>query len=424
MGVSYCLQFGNRLIGLINKNYQLSKSMKKLYLNRAKTEIARPNTIRNINRQIVLNYVRDRSPISRAAIAKETTLNRSTVSTIIEALHLDGLIEEIGMGNSSGGRKPTMLKLKIGKAVALGVDVTPSKTTVAVADISGKILEREDFPTVTNVDEMTEMIIRKVSKLINLFRKSELEIGISVPGITDYRSGKVLYVPYFQWRDWDISSILAEKTNLNVTIENDANAIALAEMWFGDPRIREIKNFITVSVGEGIGTGIIFDGQIYRGEKGAAGEFGHMIVGKNAPVPCSCGSRDCWEALASEKSALARYFQLLPEKNGHCPNFNIDNLIEKALRGDPNALQALQETGRYLGIGISNLIVGLSPQAVVISGGFSRAWEFIADELKLLTNRSVRDGLPATLLMTSTLGSNPTLIGSINLVLARKFASA
>lgn len=397
--------------------------MKKIYLNRAKTQIARPNTIRNINRQIVLNYFRDCSPISRAAIAKETTLNRSSVSTIVEALHMQGLIEEIGMGNSSGGRKPTLLKLKTGKPVALGVDITPRITTIAVADMGGKILENEDFATVADITEMTAAIIEKVSRFVNLFKKNKLEIGISVPGITDYMTGNVLYVPYFQWRDWNISRILAEKTNLNVIIENDANAIALAEMWFGEKKIREIKNFITVLVSEGIGTGIIFDGEIYRGEKGAAGEFGHMIVGENAPVLCSCGSRNCWEALASEKAAIARYNLLLP-KNDCRQLTNIDELIDNARRGEQNALRALRETGRFLGIGISNLIVGLSPQAVIVSGGIVRAWDIISDELNTMASRSVRNGLSDTYLTTSTLGVRPALIGAVNLVLARKFALA
>ncbi len=398
--------------------------MKKVYLNRAQAQIARPKTIRSINRQIVLNYVRDCAPISRAAIAKETTLNRSTVSTIIDVLHADGLIEEIGTGHSSGGRKPTLLKLKTGKAIALGVDVTPIKTTVAVADMGGKILEREDFPTVTDAVEMTALIVEKVSKLVKLFKKEKLEIGISVPGIADYRTGKVLYIPYFQWHNWEISRILAEKTNLKVTIENDANATALAELWFGGSKIREIKNFMTVLVGEGIGTGIIFDGQIYRGEKGAAGEFGHMIVGGNAPVLCSCGSRECWEALASEKSILARYNQLLLKEKRCYAHLSTNDLVEMALRGEPNALNALRETGRFLGIGISNLIIGLSPQAIVVSGSISGAWKIISGELKSFTRRSVRNGMPAIRLMTSTLGNDPTLIGAINLVLARKFASA
>lgn len=398
--------------------------MKKVFLNRAKAQIARAPTMRNINRQIVLNYVRDRSPISRAAIAKETTLNRTTVSAIIESLELDGYIEEIGIGSSSGGRRPTLFKLKIGKPVALGIDIKPRLTTIAVADMGGKILDKEEFPTCSEVDEMTSKIIDKVAKFIRLFKKHTLEIGISIPGITDCPTGRVLYVPYFGWNDWDISRILRKKTNLSVTVENDANAIALAELWFGSKKIRSIKNFMTVLIADGIGTGVIFDGQIYRGEKGAAGEFGHMIVGADAPVACSCGSRVCWEALASEKAALARYEQLSKKENACCPALNINDLVETALSGEPCAIEALRETGKFIGIGISNLIVGLSPQAVVISGGISRAWKIIADELKPFAGRSVRNGLTETCLMTSTLGRDPTLMGAVTLVLASKFASA
>lgn len=397
--------------------------MKKVYLHRAKTQIARIDTIRNINRQIILNYVRDRAPISRAEIAKQTTLNRSTVSAIIEVLHAEGIIEEIGTGHSSGGRKPTLLRLKMDDPVALGIDVTPCTTTVAAADLGGRIIEREEFETIADMNAMTELLIHKVSKYSAQFGKSRFEIGITVPGVTNLPTGQIHYVPHFDWRDWEISRILKKETGLSVTVENDANAIALAELWFGGRKIREIKNFITVLVAEGIGTGVIFDGQIYRGEKGGAGEFGHMIVGADAPVRCSCGGRECWEALASEKSALARYRRIAGAKsNGKVLNMN--DLVEAALTGEKHAVRALRETARFLGIGIANLIVGLSPQAVVISGTISRAWKIIADELKPYAERSVRHEMATARLMCSTLGGNPTLMGAITLVLARKFASA
>ncbi|MBA3695040.1 MAG: MarR family transcriptional regulator, partial [Acidobacteria bacterium] len=114
--------------------------MKRIYLHKAKAQIARPNTIRDINKQIVLTYVRDRAPISRAEIARQTELQRSTVSAIVDDLHLDGLIEEIGTGNSTGGRKPTLLKLRTGIPVAIGVDITPRYTTIALADLAGQVL--------------------------------------------------------------------------------------------------------------------------------------------------------------------------------------------------------------------------------------------------------------------------------------------
>src|SRR5215212_5124998 len=150
--------------------------MKKIYLHKAKNQIARPNTIRGINKQIVLNYVRDRAPISRAEIARETALQRSTVSAIVDDLHDAGLIEEIGTGDSTGGRKPTLLKIRTGVPMAIGIDITPRLTTIATADLSGQILEKETFPTSPNEDEMREQIIAKISKYARLHNKHNLEV--------------------------------------------------------------------------------------------------------------------------------------------------------------------------------------------------------------------------------------------------------
>ena len=125
--------------------------MKKIYLHKVEKQIARHSTIRDINKQIVLNYVRARAPISRAEIARETSLQRSTVSAIVDDLQAEGLIEETGTGDSTGGRKPTLLQLRTGKPVAIGVDVTPSTTTVVLADLAGNILLSEDFPTWSDI---------------------------------------------------------------------------------------------------------------------------------------------------------------------------------------------------------------------------------------------------------------------------------
>src|ERR1051325_1701668 len=149
--------------------------MKRIYLQKAKNQIARPNLIRDINKQIVLNYVRERSPISRAEIARETELQRSTVSAIVDELQNAGLIEELGIGDSTGGRKPTLLKLKTGTPVAIGADLTPRKTTVAVADLAGHVLEKETFATSANVGFMTEQIIGRVEKLVSKYPNSQLE---------------------------------------------------------------------------------------------------------------------------------------------------------------------------------------------------------------------------------------------------------
>lgn len=396
--------------------------MKKIYLHKIEDQIARHNTIRDINKQIVLNYVRARSPISRAEIARETSLQRSTVSAIVDDLQLENLIEETGTGDSTGGRKPTLLRLKTGSPVAIGVDVTPRETIVVAADLAGNLLQTERFPTSSDVAYMNTQILSKVTHLVDQYPAANLEIGISIPGIADPTSGSILYIPYFQLSNWDIGQQLTNATGLNVIVDNDANAVALAELWFGDEEVRRTQNFITVVVAEGIGTGIIIDGQVYRGVNGAAGEFGHMFLAENAPVACSCGRRDCWEAHASEKAILALY----RGNNGNSANgsLTIEHLIGLAKNGERRALGVLKSAARSLGLGVSNLIIGFSPQSVIVGGTIVKAWDLIKDEIQLQGQRSIRQELAKTPIIPSALGDNPTVRGAVSLVLARKFASA
>jgi predicted NBD/HSP70 family sugar kinase len=392
--------------------------LRRIDLKRA--QAAGAKTIRHINRHIVLNYVREREPISRAEIARETALQRSTVSTIVESLKADGLIEEIGAGESTGGRRPTLLRLRAAGATVIGVDITPTQTTIATSDLAGRVLAQTRFTTNADYKKSLTRLIDCVFELAGTDFEQIDSIGVSLPGMVDPASGKSLYVPYFKWRDLEIARDIAEATGLHVTIDNDANAAALAELWFGRPEVSDARDFILVLVAEGVGTGIIFDGQIYRGERGAAGEFGHMIIGRKGPTACSCGNFDCWEAFASGRAAVARYQRLLGAEERDAPDFCV--LVERALGGEQAAQTALLDTAHYLGIGISNLVVGLSPEAVVVGGAIARAWPLVAEALVETIERSVRRGLPSARILASTLGRQPTLMGAISLVLARKFA--
>ena len=385
-----------------------------------KANVARSNTIRDINRQIVLNYVRERGPISRAEIAHETALQRSTVSLIVEELRVDGLIEEVS-GESTGGRPPILLSLRTADAVAIGVDVGTNKTIVATSDLAGRVLQEESFDTNPDDEITTRQIIERAGKLLRRNNGTIEGIGVSLPGLVN-SDGTELFVPTFNWRDIPLARDINAATGLPVTIDNDANAAALAELWFGRPEVREVRDFILVLVEDGVGTGIFFDGQVYRGENGAAGEFGHMTIGQGAPVACASGSRECWEAFASERSALARYKNLARGLNG-AADVTFSDLIDQALRSEGPARTALKETATYLGIGIANLIRGLAPEAVVVGGPIVRSWPVIAEDIKTTVETTICRGLPSTRIIASTLGPEPTLMGAISLVLASKFAS-
>lgn len=386
-----------------------------------KTQAARLNTIRDINRQIVLNYVREREPISRAEIARETNLQRSTISAIVEALKTEGLVEEVGEGQSTGGRRPTMLRLRTKEAIAIGVAITPTRTMVATSDLAGRVVEQKEFLTDPDPEKTLDQIVQLVRDFVRLNNGSIEAVGLSLPGLVDPSTGNAVYVPYFKWRDIPVSQMISTAVGLPVVIDNDANAVALAELWFGRPEVNDARDFILVLVAEGVGTGIIFNGQVYRGQRGAAGEFGHMVIGTQAPVPCSCGNHDCWEAFSSEGAAVARYLELAPE-NSTPTGFK--ELVDRALNGESNAKAALVETAHYLGIGISNLVVGFSPEAVVVGGEIVRAWPFIESALTETIEHSVRRGLPSAIILPSTLGEHPELRGALSLVLAGKFAAA
>lgn len=381
-----------------------------------KVNVARSNTIRDINRQIVLNYVREKGPISRADISRETDLQRSTISLIVNELRGFGLIEEV-FGESSGGRPPALLTLPTTQPIAIGVNLGTVKTTVATCDLTGRIIEKEEFRTDADGEKTTARIIRSVESYIQRNGRTIEGIGISLPALVDAKKGKVLYAPHFKWRDPKIIERIEEATGLPVMADNDANAAALAELWFGRPEIRDVRDFILVFIENGIGTGIVFDGQIYHGQGGVAGEFGHMRIGTDAPVSCGTGSRECWEAFASERAAVARY----SKNNGDGPTFV--ELVDWASAGDKRARQAIKETAYYIGIGLGNLIQGLSPEAIVIGGTIVRAWDLVADEIKSAAQGVLCQGVPKTRIIASTLGSEPGLMGAFSLVLVDKFAS-
>ncbi|MDQ3744369.1 MAG: ROK family transcriptional regulator [Acidobacteriota bacterium] len=394
--------------------------MRRIDLKRIQT--AHFSTMRAINRQIVLNYVRDRGPISRAEIARQTALQRSTISEIVDSLLGEDLIEEVGAGRSTGGRCPTLLALRTSGAAAVGIDIAPTRTTVAASNLAGRVLEQEEFETDHDFERTITLAVDAACRLVERSTGKVEGIGVSLPGLVDPSTGRLLYVPYFKWSDLDVGPRIAAATGLEVTIDNDANAAALAELWFGHSEVSEARDFIMVFIAEGVGTGIIFDRQIYRGEGGAAGEFGHMIIGERAPVPCSCGSYDCWEAFASGRAAVARYARLAGA-GGLSRQMSFAQLIDRALAGEESARAALLETARYLGIGISNLIIGFSPQIVVVGGAITRAWDLVSDLFSETVKRSIRRDLPTARITRSTIGDRASLMGALSLVLANKFAS-
>ena len=278
-----------------------------------KAQAAWLNTIRDINRQIVLNYVREREPISRAEIARETALQRSTISAIVEDLKSEGLVEEVGEGVDRR-RRPTLLKLRCRTDRTRRFDPAnrdhDRERSCRTRHRSGRVL--------TDADKTINQVIEIVSDFTARYKGSIEGVGVSLPGLVDPSTGNALYIPYFLWRDLPIAEMISTRRLAGCDRQRRQRRRACRTLVW-PARSQRRRDFILVLVAEGVGTGIIFDGQVYRGQRGAAGEFGHMVIGRGAPVPCSCGSDDCWEAFrgACRHRALFEVVAQFGKRSGH-----------------------------------------------------------------------------------------------------------
>ncbi|MCG0238739.1 MAG: ROK family transcriptional regulator [Firmicutes bacterium] len=334
--------------------------------------------VKQLNKTIVLNTLRRHSPISRAEIAKITGLNKSTVSALVDELLNEHLAREIGPGASQGGRRPQLLVLNTRAGVVVGAEIGVNYLTVIIQDLLGQPIWqhraglRDPHNPETTLGQLADTI-RQGLQHVPETPLGLMGIGLGIPGLVDYEHGRLLFAPNLRWEDVDVRAWFQERFEAPVKVDNEANAGALAEHWSGAGA--GLQNVVYFSLGIGIGAGIIIQGELYRGHGGLAGELGHTTIDMSGPL-CSCGSRGCLEAMASE-AALRRYFTAHPAYTAPIPEPEpgpdhpapfIEGIVQAAKEGNGAAIAALRDVGRYLGIGIANAINTFNPQRVIIGG--------------------------------------------------------
>src|SRR5699024_1706329 len=343
----------------------------KLFIRRKRMKRSRTgdqNLIKKINKTIVLKAIKEKAPISRAQISKETGLNKATVSTMVSELINDSLVSEMGAGQSSGGRKPVMLYFNNQAGYSIGIDLGVNYILAILTDLSGNIIFEINHPlNTTCISEIEKKLISLIDTLIQKTPKSPyrmIGIGIGVPGIVD-NEGKILFAPNLKWRQIELKNKLEQIFFLPVIIENEANAGAYGEQLYGSKK--DVHNLIYVSFGIGIGTGIIIDGKLFTGATGISGEMGHITIKINGEK-CPCGNHGCWELYASESSLLSKATKLSVFKN--FKDLNIDHIIEEAQNNNNEVLQLLNDIGEYIGFGLINIINTFNPELVIIGNRF------------------------------------------------------
>jgi predicted NBD/HSP70 family sugar kinase len=393
---------------------------------------ANHRVLRGINEVMVLNVIREKQPISRIEIAEVIGLEGGTVSKIVTRLLADSLVYEEGIGETSpqGGRKKRYLHINPNKARAIGVDFRPSGYTVVLSNFRGQIQRSVDLPASRDPQEAIAAIAAQVKETLDSCAGESVEgIGVSLVGLVDPKEGRVLAGEGLGWgEDVPVGSMLRQELDMDIPMyfENGSWLGALAETWFGK-HARPPQNLVFLDIGEGIGSGIIIRGQFYHGSMNGAGEFGHIPLHPEGPL-CSCGARGCLEAYAADPATVQRYKELCRSRNGagsaRLAGVTIDDVIARALEGQAEGVQALQEKAAYLGRGIMPVIYSLNPEIIVLGGPVTRAWDLIYPiMLRELSQRAPRFYLDNLTLITTTLENRPSLVGAIALVLARSFAA-
>ncbi|MFC4766183.1 ROK family transcriptional regulator [Effusibacillus consociatus] len=389
--------------------------------------------MKSLNKSTILNVIRLHGPISRAEIAKLTKLTPPTVTNIVGELLESKLVVESDLGESTGGRKPIMLRINSSAFYVVGVYAGAKKVRAVTATLEGKIIRQAEAkvpfsPTVEEFLQILKENVHTVIKETGTYKGCFLGIGIGMHGLVDPEKGVSIYAPNLYLRNIPVKDALEKEFNLPVEIENDVRALALAESWFGQGQ--GIGNFISVNIGTGIGAGIIMDHQLYHGTSFTAGEIGHTTIDVNGPK-CSCGNFGCLEALAAGPAIARRAQQAIrlgkrsileQEVNGNIEEITSEMIYLAAERGDPLAIEVLAETGRYLGIGIANLINTLNPSLIILSGGVSRAEKFVLESLKQTVEaRALTTPAKAVSIVISQLGPNAIAIGGFTLLLHKLF---
>jgi len=373
---------------------------------------ATSETARGINRGIILNLIRRRQPISRADLARASGLQPSTVSLITEQLIREKWVIYGSVGRLPRGRRPTFLQLNERRAL-LALDLRPSLSTVAVADVNGRFLERQSIQTPATPEIAEKVFSERFLRMISDHPELLFEgIGVVIPGRFDEKRSKVVFAPNLKWPEFNLKDPLEKATGLPVKMENAANACVLAEVWFSQVATR---NLLAVTISEGVGVGIFIDGHLLHSANGMAGEFGHVSLDPTGPV-CGCGARGCWEVYASNWASLRSYGANDPAKG---PTFQ--DLLSLAETGDQQALRALDHMAEQIGRGMRMVIASLSPEEIVFVGEFTRLW----DHVRLTIERAVKDavlvGKPPLVRPAAAEPSVARLRGTVALVLQEHF---
>ena len=387
--------------------------------------------IQELNRSIILKTIQNYGPISRSEIAKKNKISSTTVTAAVKKLIRQGLVYEEGIGKSSGGRKPILLRFSSDSKFIIAVAITNSVIKIAEANLEAKINRQGIYP----VNKLTgkafiEYLLKSISKFLKEYPNLKKCIGISVtsPGIISVDKTVIHVNTKLKLKDVPLKEIIEKQFKLRVWLENDTNAIVLAEKRFGV--YKKLKNLVYITIGDGVGAGIIVNDHIFRGHSGGTGEFGHTTIDMNGII-CDCGNRGClenyinWSAVYSKVLAsVARgaSTMMLELAKGDIKQVTPAIFREALEKNDKLAKEITSETTEYLATGIINLVNMLNPDVIILGGKLAYNNHFLISEVKKLVFKRALNILTNKLEICSiSLGKDFRIIASAAIPLREIF---
>jgi N-acetylglucosamine repressor len=393
-------------------------------INPSDFRMARRGTSREVNRQIVLTLIAARQPISRADLARLMGTSRANATIIVNQMIAEGVLSEGPVGEIARGRKPRLLRINARKRHIVAVDIRPTTTFLTLTDLLGnQIADVESWPTDRAFPRFVQHLTRRVTKLLKGTPGGKCGgVGVVVPGIVD-PDGRVVFAPHLGWHDLPLREALASRLGLPVKVENSGRACALAQVWMNREEADPATNLVYVSVSDGIGVGVIVNGELLHGHRDSAGQFAHVALSVDGPR-CSCGATGCWEAYVSNLATLERYWGSSGATARSAGRRTVPELIARARAGDARALAALLATARYLGLGFASILSAYDPACIYVGGEITAAWDLIGETaIQALGEREFGRELPRDFVRLVSPRDLPRLRGAAALIAAPAFAA-
>jgi glucokinase len=375
------------------------------------------SAMRDINRSAILEIIRRESPISRTAIGERLNVSLPTVMRIVDELVDEGFVRLQGDTEWSGGRRRPLLEFNADGYVVLGIDLGGTKLYGAIANLGGVILDEVNISRHgTSGEDSFNRLVTLIDTLLdspNLHGRRVRGIGVGAPGITLHAEGIVKWAYTLSWKDFPLRARLAEHYDLPIIVDNDVNLAALGELWFGAGQ--NAQNMVLVTIGTGIGAGIIIDGALYRGSNESSGEIGNMIPGREF-LGKDYRQFGALESVASGTGIAERARAILKSRRDPTDLESLlsENVFNAARQGQKWAQEVIAETVDYLAIAIANLNVFFDPELIVLGGGVSRSADLLVEPILGRVNQAIAC---TPNLVVSPLGRKAAAMGAITNVL-------